>query len=281
MGRVETGQNDRVEILLNPGSFLRVAENSILRLKETKLEDMQFALDKGTLILESAAFEKKFHAMRIATAAGDIVIEKAGLYRFEADPERGRVAVSVRRGKAQWVLEGQLVVALKSGKRFELPVDTNQGHIQVAKIGKEQMDSLDHWSMKRAEYLVAASDRASSLGVSESWYSSYYRRGLRGGWFFDPFFQMFTFIPFGNNFYSPYGFSYLGYAPYWSYRGYGGGRGYGQGNPSGVGAQRPSSTGASPSGPMRGSSSPSLSRSERIGTDVHNRGSSASRPKGR
>ena len=281
MSLIETGQNDRVEILLNPGSFLRIAENSVLRLTETKFENMQFALEKGTLILESAAFEKKLHAMRIVTPAGDVTIEKAGLYRFESDPDQGKVSVSIRRGKAQWLREGQPVAALKSGKRFELPVETTHGNIQVAKIGKEQMDSLDQWSMRRAEYLVAASDRASSLGVSEAWYSSYYRRGWRGGWLYDPFFQMFTFIPFGSNFYSPYGFSYLGYAPYWAYRGYGGGGGYGHGNPGGVGGQRPSGTGVSSTGPMRGSSSPSLSRAGSIGADVHSRGSSGSRSRGR
>jgi len=252
-----------------------------VRVNETKLDDVRFALDKGTLIVESGVFDKKVHGLRIRTAAGDIAIQKEGLYRFEADSEHARVEVLVRRGKAQWLPEGRPQVTLKSGKRFELPVSSTGAELQYVKSSKEQMDSLDHWSMRRAQYLVAASDRASSW-VSDSWYSSYYQRGYRGGWFFDPFFQTFTFIPFGSNYYSPYGFSYLGYNPYRLYRGYGGGGGSSaQGNTGSVGTQRPSTPRNPQAGPTRTASSPPMSRSDSIGADVHNRGGAVRRPQGR
>lgn len=273
MSRIETGEDDRVEILLSPGSYLRVAENSVVRVNETKLDDVRVALDKGTVIVESAVFDKKVHALRIETAAGDIAIQKEGLYRFEADPEHATVDVAIRRGKAQWLPEGKPKMTLKSGNRFQLPVSLAGGGIQYAKISKEQMDNLDNWSMRRAQYLVAASDRASSW-VSNSWYSSYYQRGFRGGWFFDPFFQMFTFIPFGSNYYSPYGFSYLGYNPYRYYRGYGGMGGT-------VGSQRPTTPGNTQVSPTRSPAAPPMSRSGSIGSDVHSRGGSVSRSRGR
>ena len=282
MSRIETGQNDRVEILLNPGSYLRIAENSIVRVNETKLDDVRVALDKGTLIVESGVFDKKVHSLVIGTAAGDIAIQKEGLYRFEADPQRPKVEVMVRRGKAQWLPEGRPQMALKSGKRFELPVRSGTDEFQVAKISKEQVDPLDQWSMRRAQYLVAASNRASSW-ASDSWYSSYYQRGFRGGWFFDPFFQMFTFIPFGSSYYSPYGFSYLGYNPYRFYRGgYGGGGGTSApGNTGSVGPQSPSSPNNKQSGPTRGAPSSPMSRSSSIGSAVHSRGTATHHGQGR
>ena len=120
--RIETGSMDRVEILLNPGSFLRVAENSIVRINETKLDNVRIALDKGIVIVESSVFDKKVHALRIETAAGEIAVQKEGLYRFEAGPEHTAVDVAIRRGKAQWLPEGKPQVTLKSGKRFQLPV---------------------------------------------------------------------------------------------------------------------------------------------------------------
>ncbi len=172
MSRIETGQMDRVEILLNPGSYLRVAENSIVRINETKLDNVRVALDKGTVIVESAVFDKKVHALRIETAAGEIAIQKEGLYRFEADPEQTQWMSLIRRGKAQWLPEGKPQVTLKSGKRFQLPVSSAGGELQYANIRKEQVDNLDNWSMRRAQYLVAASDRSSSW-ASNSWYSSY------------------------------------------------------------------------------------------------------------
>ncbi len=274
--RIETGSMDRVEILLNPGSFLRVAENSIVRINETKLDNVRIALDKGIVIVESSVFDKKVHALRIETAAGEIAIQKEGLYRFEAGPEHTAVDVAIRRGKAQWLPEGKPQVTLKSGKRFQLPVSSTGGELQYAKINKEQMDSLDNWSMRRAEYLVAASDRSSSW-ASKSWYSSYSQRGFRGGWFYDPFFQMFTFIPFGSNYYSPYGFSYLGYNPYRLYRGYGGGGGTGSGGNTGSSGTS-SNTQASPT---RSPSTSSVSRSGNSGSAVQSRGASISRSRGR
>ena len=278
MSRIETGQNDRVEILLNPGSYLRVAENSVVRINETKLDNVRVALDKGTVIVESSVFDKKVHALRIETGAGEVAIQKEGLYRFEADPEQATVDVAVRRGKAQWLPEGKPQVTLKAGNRFQLPVSSAGGDLQYAKISKEQMDNLDNWSMRRAQYLVAASDRASSW-ASNSWYSSYSQRGFRGGWYFDPFFQMFTFIPFGSNFYSPYGFSYLGYNPYRPYGGYWGGRGTAsQGNTGGAGSQRPTTAQASPT---RSPSTSSTSRSGSFGSAVQSRGASVSHSRGR
>ena len=268
----------RVEILLNPGSYLRVAENSIVRINETKLDNVRVALDKGTVIVESAVFDKKVHALRIETAAGEIAIQKEGLYRFAADPEQNAVDVAIRRGKAQWLPEGKPQVTLKSGKRFQLPVSSAGGELQYANIRKDQVDNLDNWSMRRAQYLVAASDRSSSW-ASNSWYSSYAQRGFRGGWYFDPFFQMFTFIPFGSNYYSPYGFSYLGYNPYRLYRGYGGGGGTAsQGNTGGTGSQRPTTTQPSPT---RSPSTSSPSRSGSFGGAVQSRGASVSHSRGR
>ena len=276
MSRIETGPMDRVEILLNPGSFLRVAENSIVRVHETKLDNVRIALDKGAVIVESSVFEKKIHSLRIETAAGEIAIQKEGLYRFEADPERTTVDVAIRRGKAQWLPEGKPQVTLKSGKRFQLPVGSTGGELQYAKINKEQMDNLDNWSMRRAQYLVAASDR-SSFWASKSWYSSYSQRGFRGGWYYDPFFQMFTFIPFGSNYYSPYGFSYLGYNPYRLYRGYGGSGSAG----SGVGTGSSAPSGNTHASPTRSPSTSSMSRSGSSGSAVQSRGASVSRSRGR
>jgi hypothetical protein len=253
---IETGSMDRVEILLNPGSFLRVAENSIVRINETKLDNVRIALDKGTVIVESSVFDKKVHALRIETAAGDIAIQKEGLYRFEADPERVTVDVAVRRGKAQWLPEGKPQVTLKADNRFHLPASSAGGELQFAKFSKEQMDNLDNWSMRRAQYLVAASAHLSSR-VSDSWYSSYDWRGFRGGWFFDPFFQMFTFIPFGSNYHSPYGFSCGGYNP------------SPQGNTGSAGSQRPTTD------------TTSLARSRSLGNVVGNSGGSVRRSRGR
>ncbi|PYV87454.1 MAG: hypothetical protein DMG05_17620, partial [Acidobacteria bacterium] len=95
--RLQTEENDRVEILLNPGSYLRVAANSEIRILQTSFDDMHFGMTRGVAILESAAFDKKVHSIKISTPSGDLQILANGLYRFEVSPDQP-VEVSVYSG---------------------------------------------------------------------------------------------------------------------------------------------------------------------------------------
>ncbi len=237
--RLQTKEGDKAEILLSPGSYLRVAGNSQLEIKRAEFEDMHFDLIQGTAILESAAFDKKVHALKISTPAGDVKVLENGLYRFQITPEK-QVEVLVYSGKAEWVKDQRDIATLKANRRYLLGTN-EKGKPQFVKLRKEDMDSVDLWSKRRAEYLVAANDRLSDWMFGPSYYG--YGYGYRGGWVYNPFFNAFTFAPFGDyGFYSPYGFSYGYYYPYYSYYGGGGGGG--------------SSSGTSTSGSGSGSGKP-------------------------
>src|SRR6185503_2155824 len=49
---VTTGVNSQTEILLNPGSYLRVAENSELVLSDSSLDNLLVRLNRGSVIIE-------------------------------------------------------------------------------------------------------------------------------------------------------------------------------------------------------------------------------------
>jgi hypothetical protein len=51
--RITTGDNDRVEVLLNPGSYLRLAGKAQLEVMDTGLDKMHFGIDEGTAIVEA------------------------------------------------------------------------------------------------------------------------------------------------------------------------------------------------------------------------------------
>ena len=51
---VRSGANGRVEMLLNPGSYFRAAENSEFELTSASLDMLQVKLFKGTFIVEVA-----------------------------------------------------------------------------------------------------------------------------------------------------------------------------------------------------------------------------------
>jgi len=222
---LQTEADQRVEMLLNPGTYLRVAENSRVRVLATGFDDMRFSLEKGTAILESLSLRRKVHRLHILTPSGDLRVLKKGLYRFEVG-SAGEVRVTVHSGKLRWLQDQAKVAALKSGKAFDLNRSAKR-RLHFTKVGKEPVDEIDRWSRKRAVALIAANAKIPSW-MSRSALSRY---GLRsnGGWIYDPFSRMYTFIPFHSLLRSPYGLAYGNYCPTWrSYgpvyasRGYGG-----------------------------------------------------------
>lgn len=212
--RVKTGDRGRVELLLNPGGYLRLGYDSELRVLETKYENMQFELLAGSAIVESAALNRKVHALRARTPAGEVVFEKAGLYRLEVTPTA--VYLAVRQGGAKWIKEGVEIAALKSGKRFLLEVPAPGSEVQFVKLDKKSGDELDRWSRRRAEYLVAANSRLTPWMMSSL--SDRYRYNQRGGWMFSSLFGCYTFVPFDATFGSPYGYRYGLFLPVRVYR---------------------------------------------------------------
>src|SRR5688572_33465736 len=55
--RVRTAFDGRVEILLNPGSFLRMASNSEVELSNNSLSSLEVLLIKGTAIVEATGLD--------------------------------------------------------------------------------------------------------------------------------------------------------------------------------------------------------------------------------
>ena len=52
--QIQTGPDGRAEILLNPGSYLRLSENSTLEFTDTSFDSLRVKLRSGTAIVEVA-----------------------------------------------------------------------------------------------------------------------------------------------------------------------------------------------------------------------------------
>jgi len=78
---IQTGPTGRVEIMLNPGSFLRLGENSEAVLDSVDLTDIQVRIVSGIAIIESSAVEK---SSPIHVTNGDQTqsISSPGVYKF-------------------------------------------------------------------------------------------------------------------------------------------------------------------------------------------------------
>src|SRR5215475_3855000 len=84
------------EALLNPGSYLRLSDNTEVRAVSIDLNSVRFELIKGSVIAEIGQIDKKA-PIEIITPNGALTIAKAGLHRI--DVKETATLVAVRQGE--------------------------------------------------------------------------------------------------------------------------------------------------------------------------------------
>ena len=206
-GQSLTTQAGKVEILLTPGVFLRVAENSSVKMISPDLANTEVELDKGRALAEVLDIHKE-NNIRIDQNDASTQLLKNGLYDFDADHEQIRALKGTAqvRAKGQNIkLTGERELALNAGEKLKAQTfDTRQYE-----------DDFFRWSALRSGYLSEATiDQARLyIGPGPTWYGP----GWYGaGWYWDPWFGVWTFIPADGIFYSPFGWGV--YSPIFVYR---------------------------------------------------------------
>src|SRR5262245_3131111 len=202
--KLVTESRSYAEVLLNPGSYLRLNELTEICALNTSLTEIRFELIKGSAIIEVGEVEKKA-PIEIVTPEGSIFINKDGLQRV--DIKDGKTIIAVRQGEAFLGTRDEVLAnrAFKIG-RGKLTQLGSASPPVLAKMNKDLMDEFDSWSFTRAQTLIASNNRILS------------RRGgidnLGFGWLYDPFYSGYTYIPRRITFYSPYGFCFYNQRSY-------------------------------------------------------------------
>lgn len=214
---VKTGFDGRVEILLNPGSYMRVGENSEFELTSNSLDNLEVRLLRGTAIVEATGAEDTELQINITTPHAKMAIVRRGLYRLNVVPG-DLTELIVRKGR---VLLADPETKIKGGKKLIF----SGGSYSVAKLTdaeKKDIDSFDAWSRERAQTVAKANERLTSrdrnlLRTDLSLWASRFSPRSGGFWLFDPGLDCYTFLPFYMGWGSPYGGSYSRsfYRRYW------------------------------------------------------------------
>ena len=109
---VKTGDNGRAEVLLNPGSYLRLGRNAEFELIDASLDDLQVGLKSGSAVIEATGYNDMDLSISVETPQTSARIVRSGIYRF--DVLAGNVTeISVQKGRA---LIGPTETAYKGGK---------------------------------------------------------------------------------------------------------------------------------------------------------------------
>jgi hypothetical protein len=190
-GEVLRTEAGRAEVLLTPGAFLRLAEDSSVRMVSRELSNPSFELLSGSVMVECDDLPKG-DALTLRSGDRNIVIEKHGLYRLDAEPGLLRVYD----GKAV-VHAGSEELAVGGGKEANF-----RGTLTAEKFDAKKADAFYAWNGLRSGYIASANVSAARglLASGSSWNAN--------GWMFDPFFGAFTFVPYNGLLYSPYGWTF-------------------------------------------------------------------------
>ncbi len=206
---VRTGLDGRVEMLLNPGSYMRIGENSEFELADNSLENLEVRLIRGTAIVEVTGADDQELFIGITTPHTRLSIVRRGLYRLNVVPGDNTELI-VRKGR---VMLEDSHTKVKGGNK----VVFTGGSFSVAKLqktDKKNWDTLEGWSKDRAQTLAKANSKLTRREVS-GYLATFNDRfslstfGSRSGlWMYNPNIRCFTFLPFGYGWDSPYGASY-------------------------------------------------------------------------
>jgi hypothetical protein len=232
--RVQTASDGRVEILLNPGSYLRMGGNSEVELSDTSLSNLEFRLLRGTAVVEASGVEETQMLINISTPHAKLAIDRQGLYRLNVVPDDATVLI-VRKGRV--ILDSH--TKIKGGNKVVFSATA----VSVAKLteGEKKAEkelAIEQWSQHRAETLAKANRRIDNRMLSSAFsaansdfllFGGFRRSGL---WFYNSRAGCYTFLPYGYySSSSPYGISY----PTTVYGGSGGGNtGFGGYNPGNI-----------------------------------------------
>lgn len=207
---VVTGPGGRAEVLLNPGSYMRVGQNTSVELADASLDSLLVRIASGSVAVEATGGDRVILAIGVKTPQAEAVIIKRGIYRFNVLPD-GATEIIVRKGGR--VQLGQEEI------RADRKVLIKGGLTEVSKVDKKQQDELDLWSKERAEELARLNRRLKPRPLQTAFHSfGWYALSARGRrpadslgvWVYDLGTRTYCYVPSGWSGVasSPYGYGY-------------------------------------------------------------------------
>jgi hypothetical protein len=195
---VQTGASSYVELLLRPGAFMRVDENSSVVIESNTPNDVVVKVTSGTALIENVVPEDRL-PIRVNIGGVKSLIAMPGLYRFTSDTAT--------------VIDG----VLRIGKNGEAVFDGMQ--LKIVDKMYETKDfkddagpsGLDVWSRQRSQNLSKANFTADYGDSQPNFYLFLANKSLNAAWIYSPSLNGITFIPqlrresyYGNSFVPSY-----------------------------------------------------------------------------
>jgi hypothetical protein len=208
-------EEGRAEVLMTPGVFLRIAENSSFKMLSNRLADTAIEVLSGSTMFEVDELLKD-NAITVRFKDATVSLTKHGLYRFDADAGR----VRVYDGDAQ-AIYGVKTVEVHKGRQVQL-----DEALTATSFDLKDTDAFYNWASRRSEYVAAANVSAARAAGNSPLGSGCYNNSLAvnspgsincnpygyGSWAWNPYYGMYTYLPGYGYGYNPFGWAF--YSPF-------------------------------------------------------------------
>jgi hypothetical protein len=167
----------------------------------TSLTNTEVKLDQGHAMADVSEIHPQ-NNLRVTEDGVTTQLLKAGLYDFDATQKEIRVLS----GKAV-LFDGDQKATINGGHQVDL---NREDGLKAEKVDKDwyQQSDLYRWSSLRSYYLAEANVDAARVYGNDG----HYGPGWAGaGWYWDTWYDSYTFIPGDGIFYSPFGWGF--YSP--------------------------------------------------------------------
>lgn len=170
---IATDAGARLEIQFNSVNYLRLAENSHLRIVNLKDEGIAVSLPQGSLSLRVLEFDKDRAYFEIDAPKTTVSVQKEGMYRVDAGDERAteiRVSV-VDKGEARIYSETS-GFTLRGGRSARIFLAGNYAGEWETADASRYADEFDEWALER--------DAVIAKRLRDAHYDEYYDRDIYG-----------------------------------------------------------------------------------------------------
>lgn len=206
-GQVLATANGKAEVLLTPGIFVRLGDNSTLQLVSPELTHTEVRLDRGRANVEVDQIYPQ-NTILVDLKNGQTQLLKTGLYSFDADS----ATVRVFDGQASVYPGANLQTNIKPIEvKGDRQIVLNGDSLKPQRFNKDQAeeDPLYKWSSLRSDYLGQANlNLASEYAGNANFYPGWYWAGGSFGY---------TWLPGAGLFWNPFGYGF--YSPWYLYGG--------------------------------------------------------------
>lgn len=170
---IATSRDTRLEIQFDSRKYLRLSENSYLKVVTLKDEGIAVSLPQGTLSLRLLEFDKERAFFEIDAPQTTVAIQKAGMYRVDAGDDRNKqVRVAVTDSGEARIYSENSGFTLRSGRSARIYLDGNFAGEWETGDAARYADEFDSWSLQR--------DAAIAKRLRDAYYDKYYDRDIYG-----------------------------------------------------------------------------------------------------